>query len=314
MKFIGSSKLFALVASVEDIRKFTSVIDENQYKVEVEDLDIELSYIKRKFTDRLTHDVIASVKNQQIIGLLNNDVNKVLTEPPKQLLTWNNPNNGGTFLNLAYYAKRSTRTGEINIPRTKLYTLLQHAYIINKLRENTKIFDSNVKFLVNGCSLYARFMFQIIDRICGVSTQSSDANAIMFALAKFWLVYCMDQKDSSRIDNMARQACASIIPDVSINHVNSHFDFENISDFYEFIELLSKFKVRLNKLSYRKLIQDCNNLYGDMMIMSMDLPQFLILNACSVINLGSINNETRLEKVFGKSLVPFYNSIIESVK
>ena len=316
MKMINQSEIFAKLRGIEAITAILRSTDSSEYIVDYDDLSLDISHIRKRMTDPMRLDVLASYDKGDLQVLLTNPDGERLTSVPPQFITWRSQHNGKviTNVNIAHYASRSKRSGEVSIPRSKLYTLLQYGYIMSKVYPSPKMFDTNTAFLRNGCEMYSKFNTQVVDRTFGISTTPVLANSLMFAYAKYFLVNLMDQDDSDRVDNIARQACSTAITDVAISNVNSHFNFSEIADWFDFVKIISTFHPRLSKVTPSKIIQDVTSLYGSNMILALDCPQFIILNALGVVHMAQINTEFRLEKVFGKSLLPFYNSIIQALR
>ena len=316
MKTINQSAIFERLQGTATILNILRSTNVNDYVVSQDDLALDINFIRKRMSDPMRLDVINAIEDNNIRLLLTNSDNDRLIQLPPQFVAWRSQvgNSAVTYVNIAHFGTRSKQSGEVSIPRSKLYTLMQYGYIMTKLYNSPTLLDNNTAFLLNGCKLYSNFNIQVVNRTFGISTTPTLANSMMFAYAKFFLVTLMDQEDNDRTDNIARQACSAMITDVAVSYVNSHFNFSEIADWFDFLKLVTTFHPRLAKVTPTKIIQDVTNLYGNMMFLALDCPQYLILNAIGVVHMAQINTEFRLEKVFDKPLIPFYSSLVTACR
>jgi hypothetical protein len=313
MKSLKDVLAFNLLNSNGEVEKALGSVDVRRDQVNPENVYDNLRTIQRRISDPLKNKVLQDFDNGNIVLLHNPEK---LTSVPRFLPVWAAKVGSKivVYVNLTQHGKRTKADDELDIPAKKMYALMQAGTIMRDLVMNPKQILTNSDVAKHGCLIYSRIIGQILDRKFGLGSEPIVLDQVAYALARFFLVNLLERNDDERTRNIATNVLKNGTTVAALEKVHTDIDDKAMRDFAEFIKALSENFPRLKNLTVRNTISDAVNNYDQMFLLGLETPQFFIMNIMFAVQMAGLNNEFRLEPLFGKEGASLYAAVVRAVR
>lgn len=313
MKSLKDVLAFNLLNSNGEVEKALGSVDVRRDQVNPENIYDHLRTIQRRISDPLKNKVLQDFDNGNIILIHNPEK---LTNVPRFIPVWAAKVGSKVvvYVNLTQHGKRAKQDDELDIPAKKLYALMQAGVIVREMVLNPKSILTNIDVAKSGSIIYSRLIGQILDRKFGLGSEPLVLDQVTYALARFYLVNLLDRKDDDRTRNIATSAIKNGTTMAALEKVHEDIGDKENSEFAKFIAALSENFPRLKDLTVRNTISDAVNNYDQMFLLGLETPQFFFLNVMFAVQMAGLNNEFRLEPLFGREGAQLYSAIVRAIR
>jgi len=243
----------------ENIKK----IDWEKDLVSAEYFRNEIDIIKRRFSFTLKQQVINAYENNEIVCIYPNYAKLTRLVPIFLIKNKFIDNDISSVLNLEVIGGIKTKQEEIKIDNKKLYGYLECAYISRELQKTERKFTNNTKIKKLSTNCYVKLMKKVLDKLYAVNLLPEKADRISYLLAKFFLLYVLEQPENDTTNDIAYSCTSGNTPKKLMLSTDLDFSKENYNSLEAFFSALSNYFDVLKNLNLRNFLVEFMNLYGE---------------------------------------------------
>jgi len=204
----------------ENIKK----IDWENDLVSAEYFKNEIDIIKRRFSFTLKQQVINAYENNEITCVFPTYVKLTKLVPIFLVMNRFDGVELSSIVNLEVIGATKSNQNDIKIDNKKLYGYLESAYISRELQKVERKFTMNSKIKKLSTVCYVKLMRKVLDKLYAVNLLPEKSDRISYLLAKFFLLYVLEQPENDSTNDIA-YACTSGSTPISVM-LSTDVDFD----------------------------------------------------------------------------------------
>jgi len=311
LKSLGDTYLFRKEERVgrtfrEDVKK----IDWEKDLVDADYFKNEIDIIKRRFSFTLKQQVINAYENKEIVCVYPTYVNLTRLVPIFLMRSKFKDNDIMSVINLEKIGATKSKQEEIRIDNKKLYGYLECAFISRELQKTERKFTLNSKIKKLSTNCYVKLIKKVLDKLYAINLIPEKADRISYLIAKFFLIYVLDQPENDMTNEIAYSCTSGNSPKNLMFSTDLDFPKENYESLETFFNALVDYFDILKKLNLRVFIFEFANLYGeDSMFAIENYQRFLevIITSC-IFNIRGYRDQL-VDSVINKDALDLYTEI-----
>lgn len=191
--------------------------------------------------------------------------------------------------------------GDIKIDVTKLYSLMESAFVGRNLFLNGKNLPSRTNLITNGSAIYANIFTHQLNKKYALNIDKNKQTKLILLASKFFMINLLGMKPSQIVDNYAMRNCHGgnniILQDVLTNFPDTAF--KNFSTFVTEIINNDATKDIVPGLTVRGYLEQFIFLMDGSALLMLEALPYFISNILSVMNRAYTNNQYNLENLIG---------------
>lgn len=330
MKIISTSEIYSLIKQYEApiianacnlINKGVGIITPD--KIEMPLFELEKSNRIRQTP--ITQSAIAAYKAGGKIRLFNLTGNHTSDNNLGPEVPYILANPGIVWINMNKICSWDPSLERIDdlMALTDLRAILEIGYVLYQLEVNhqkEQLFG-NIQFIEKLTSMYTYMMYQAISKTLGASLVSeTDTTAVnmKFAIAKFFLIYCLERQDDQSTDTIAYSVVknsSTTFTGVKMFEENSMLDYDTLSGFCKtFAIAYTNRSLSLNEI-YTQWVRQ----FGEATQLAVECPMILFYFLyCTYYNakLGAANTRlvTRIKEHINSDLTGMMKIVYSVVR
>lgn len=308
-KTLANSSLFkGLIASDKlkaDLNKFRL----NEDSIKPDDISSELSIIQRRFNYGNVDKIISMYMTSKVILLSNRDIDIPSYMSVVQVGT-------GPSSKILVIASRYVGSSSPIESPTKLFALLQNAFIQDQLDTNWDRYMNNIDLVTNTSIVYSRLSTKVLDKLYGLNLNTVTADFLSFIFAKFCLIAMCGKVDPELVNSIAYKSCfhgSSLKIILDKEELMLSEDPETYDTIFTLFTSLDNV-IDNHKIAIRSYVENFVRMYGDQTILAIDhLPALYQMLFPVIIN-GNLNKGYIIENTVKVNLVKCYSAFMKLVK
>jgi hypothetical protein len=277
----------------------------NADKLELSELDENISIINRRFNYLMKNKVLNDLQVGNVIPVFNTyKINLPHFLPVFSMMSNNKPI---SVVNLTNYGRKD-KDKLFNIDNRTLFALLQTGTVARETILNWNQVSMNTTIIKNSAIIYSKMFSKVLDKMFAINLDRLMADTIYYLTAKFFLLFQMEKKENEITNNIAYQAINNDSTKNIIFSTDSGFTEDAYSDLNSFVENLSTIN-GLSKLTTRGFIENWMMMYGDSTVFALEyFPLFCHAIFSAMIN-AHLNKEFVIEPLASKETTSLYNEL-----
>jgi hypothetical protein len=216
-----------------------------------------------------------------------------------------------SFVNLTRMMT-TTKAGSYDIEPRVLYGMLQCGVIGREFTEKWSSVSMNPTILRTASIVFARCMLKLSDKLYGTSSDTAAADQVLYAFAKFFLIYSMEKPDSDATSSIALKACQFKTSEVTVRQVDNYI--ESYADPSVFYQGLAGGVAKVKNITRTQMLSNFVSMYGTSTLFAFEIPHYFVAHLCAAIVSSGINAENRFELIIGKEGLELYNEVARVIR
>jgi len=311
LKGLGDTYLFRKDEKVgKTFRENVKKIDWEKDLVSAEYFKNEIDIINRRYRFTLKQQVINAYENNEIVCVYPNYVKLTRLVPIFLIKGKFIKDDITSVVNLETIGATKSKQDEIKVDNKKLYGYLECAYISRELQKVERRFTTNSKIKKLSTVCYVKLMRKVLDKLYAVNLLPEKSDRISYLLAKFFLLYVLEQPENDSTNDIAYACTSGSTPKSVMLSTDLDFDKKNYESLEKFFEALSDYFDVLKKLNLRAFVLEYMNLFGEDSTFAMENYQRLlevIITSC-IFNIRGYRDQL-VDSTINKDALDLYNEI-----
>lgn len=201
------------------------------------------------------------------------------------------------------YATLDEKNGNrVNIDPSKLYCLLEAAFVARGIQLNFNAVRHNTIMYTEGTSIYAHMFTKVLNKDYALNVKKDAYNKILFLSSKFFLLNLLQFQDSDMVFNYAMKTAKDLNPVIG-KQLNDALKPEDYADISTFIQALAKnaFMIinGLENLTVREYVTNYIKMYSNAALFSLEHISYFIFNILSCLDHAYFNNQYAFDAAIG---------------